>query len=447
MRMVDFHAASFADTMRRKTGWFSLIWVACLAFIASSCVPGPTQSPSDEALPLLPTATHTPIPLQPTPTVSPLSGSIRIWLSWNPDAVHSLTLLVEAFSSLHPGVEFSITYVPAEEIVPRLISPTEQVQPPTIFLAPSRHGPELLGGGTIRDLRMQLPTGLPEQLYPLAWSQVRFGEAVLGVPIRQQGNVLFRNRILAPRPAANLTELLETADELRSVGLTGAYFDFATEFSAPFADSCDADFAPLEGPNGFTDSGGLCWLELLQLMSAAGPVTIGGQEDLLLFEQSQSGWYIGSTEEVERLNQSLGENALSIDRWPLYAGTGRRLSGFVWTENAYLHSDVGETDLPANLEFLLFLISPEAQLTLAGSHGGKFHSVRPSVQPEDPQLVQIKAALELGVPLPIWAGTISYHEALERAIRAVSIQGTDPPSAYERALLDMDTNLEEEEGG
>jgi ABC-type glycerol-3-phosphate transport system substrate-binding protein len=358
-----------------------------------------------------------------------------------------LTLLADAFTSLHPNVEFSITYVPADEIIPSLIQPAAQGVSPTVFFASSGHGPHLLDTGIIRDLRLDLPPDLPAQIYPLAWSQVRFGEAVLGVPIRQHGNVLYRNRSLAPRPAGTLADLRETADELRSVGLTGAYFDFATEFSAPFADTCDADFAPLEGSSDFAESAGLCWLELLQFMSASGPVTMDSDEDLLLFESSESGWYLGSTEELESLNQILGENVVSIDPWPHYARTGRRLSGFVWTENAYIHAGVDEIDLAANLEFLLFLISPEAQLTLAGIHGGRFNSVRPSVRPEDPQLEQIKATLELGVPLPIWAGPDPYHEALERAIRAVGIQGTDPNTAYERALLDLEAEPEEDAGG
>lgn len=426
-----------------------MIGTAILALVLAACGSSATQAVEDETSTVPPTATQTVIPIQDTPTVTPLLGSVRIWLSWKPDAVNSLKLLTEAFSSLHPNVGFSITYFPLGEIIPTLLASTEAGSLPTVFFAPSHHGPQLLSGGVIRDLRMSLPTDLPDQLYPLAWSQVRYGETVLGVPLRMDGNVLYRNRTLVPIPAAKLSDLLESAHELRSVGLTGAFFDFATGFSAPFAVACDSDLAPVDGGSGFLAAGGLCWLELLRVMSAAGPVTIGGDEDILLFESAIVGWYLGSTEETLRLNQSLGERVVSIDPWPLYTTTGRRLSGFVWTENAYVHAGIEEADLAANIEFLLFLISPEAQLTLAGNHGGRFNSVRPSVIPADPQLQQIKAALELGVPLPIWAGTNPYHEALERAVRAVAIQGTDSGTAHERALLEIesDSNSSQGDGG
>ncbi len=366
--------------------------------------------------------------MTPTATVSPLSGRVSVWLDWGPEEMSSLVGLVEAFRVLHPRVQVSLTYFPADELEAAVANPTEGFAPPTLLIGPDAWGPGLWLSGRIQDVADLFAPGLRQSLLPVAVSQVVYGEAVLGVPLELQGVVLFVNRQRMPMSAPDLSALIDAAARSRTT------LDYGFAFTGGFLHTCGTELLDEKGNPAFGGEGGVCWLDLLRTLALAGPVAYNSDEDFDRFAEGEAAWLIDGTWQRHRLLDSLSEAALAIDPWPVYAFTGRPLAGFVWTENAYLVEGLGPEDREANWEFVRFLVSLQAQQALADPQGAAHLPVTAGVLTSDPLMSQAMVALESGVPHPIRPEVALYGLPMERSIYAVLRQGADLNLAQLRAL-------------
>jgi ABC-type glycerol-3-phosphate transport system substrate-binding protein len=351
--------------------------------------------------------------------------------------VGRLTELIEAFQSAHPGVEFALTYVPEDEMEAAIQQAGSQGELPSIFLGPSAWGPALSAQGLILDLSSTVTAEVQRSLHPLAWSQVAYQNQVLGLPVRMHGMVLYRNRKLAQVPAASLPDLVETARLLRGTASVGAALDFGYRFTVPHAQACGGGLLSPEAPPALDGALGLCWLTVLRDLSRAGPVVFNTDEDLELFRSGGAAWFVGSTELYPMLTQALGEANLAVDPWPTFPGTGGRLAGSTWTENAYLSADLRGDDLEAAWSFVLSMLTAEAQLSWSQSiHGGHLPAFA-LVDPAEAAVAAMHAAVRSGTPLPLWSLDPNHVAVLERAARGVSLQGAEPETAQRRALEEL----------
>jgi len=385
----------------------------------------------------------TPTPEPPsTSTATPGSrGSIVVWLDWRPASLTVLERVVESFLALNPSVSLAVAYFPSEELRSRFESAATQGVGPTILIAPSSWGPELLAEGLVRDVSARITSDLRDDLHPLARSQVEFNGQVLGLPLGLEGVVLFRNRTLLSQPIKTVDEWVATAQSLAAAGGSRTGLDLAFLNSTSQLAVCDGALVGDEGRPGFATQAGLCWLDLLTQLARVGPPTFHSEDDLLLFEDQQSPWLIDLAEHADRLSNALGDESLAIDAWPTYTPTARPLVGYVWTENLYFTASSRSNDFDASWAFATYLLSPEVQVPWGENPEARNLPVRADVAIEEPWLQEILSALSTGVPLPLIVGLEEFVEPLEREIQAAVVRGADPGFALQRAAAEIDRQL------
>lgn len=410
-----------------------LVWGSAL-LLAACTGSEPVTTVTTEPPPAA--ASPTPSP-QPSPTAAEPAGTVSIWLSWTPEAIRQLNELISAYQQRHPEVEFSVSFLPADELRDQLSRAFEQDAAPTVFIAPSSWGPELAQSGLVVDLS-QLPVDqIRSVIQPLAWDQVEVAGRIIGLPIQLQGNVLYRNRELEPVPAATVEDLVDAAQGFRGTLNVGMSLDYGFGIIGPLALACggpliqEGEPLDLEGPEV------PCWLELLQELSNAGPVEFNTETDQQRFGAGTAAWQIDSTEQYAEFGSLLGAEALVIDPWPVFESTGEPIAGFVWTENVYFSSGVERLELDLAWSFVASLLSADSQLAFSNPNRAAHIPVHAAVPAPPGVLGQMNEALLGGAPRPLWAVPEDQLDLLERAARAVSLQGTDVETALRRAMDEL----------
>lgn len=413
---------------------FQILCLSSLLLLVSCSgpEPTPTQTPAPAATPApsIPTASPSPTPQGPT-------GTVSIWLSWTPEAIRQLNQLIQDYEQAHPEVQFSVSYVPADQMRDTLAAAFDGGDPPSIFMGPSTWGPELIQAGLVADLS-QLPIEQPQSvLQSLAWSQVEYGTRVLGLPIQLRGNVLYRNRDLAPVPAATIESLVDTAQQFRGTLNVGISLDFGYTAVGPFSQACGGPLIQQGAPLDLEGPVLPCWLGLLQELGPAGPVDFNSGAGRETFLAGGSAWQIDSTEQFEQFQAQLGSDSLVVDPWPVFEATGEPVAGYVWSENVYFSSGIDPTELDLAWAFVNSLLSADSQLALSNPTQAAHIPVHAAVPPPPGQLGQMDRSLLEGVALPLWTIPSDQQETLERAARAVSLQGTDVETAIRRAIEEL----------
>ncbi|MGH2620849.1 MAG: sugar ABC transporter substrate-binding protein [Anaerolineales bacterium] len=410
-----------------------MLFIALLT-ACSTAIPVPTTTPQPTAPSTTPAPTATPEQAEP---VEGSQATLSIWLSWGPDGVRALNELIRAFHSDHPGATFAVAYVPADELRQTLDQAAAVRELPSLFLAPSRWGPELLQAGMIHDLADQPIDQVKAIVHSLAWSQVTQRDQVLGLPIQLDGDVLYRNRELAPVPAATVEGLVESSRRFRGTPAVGMNLDFGYSTIVPFGSACGGQIVQPGTLPDLQGTLGPCWLALLQELSRAGPVAFNTDLDREAFESGQAGWLIESTELYETLAARLGEAAVAVDPWPIYEASGEPLAGYVWGENIYFRNGMEPAELELAWEFSTFLLSAEAQQALSSPFGAGNLPVHAGTLPLVGVYGLMYQALLRGVSRPLEPQAAGIAEILERAARAVAVQGTSVEIALRRALEEL----------
>ncbi len=363
---------------------------------------------------------------------------MRIWLSWNSDELRSLQRVIDRFLAQNPAAEFSIAYFPEDELLPALESQQDASLGPSIVFAPSAWGPWMWSQGWIVDVADRVDEELETNVHPLAWSQVSYQNARIGLPLELQGLVLYRNRALAGTAPESVADWVNAALQLKEEGKVGIALDLGFDITASQIDACDASLFDETGEVTIDTPEGRCWLELLAFIRQASRVTTNSDEDLALFETGQAGWVIDGTWNARRYEDALGIQNLLVDLWPVYQTTDRRLAGFVWTENVYLRQGLSDLDTDAAWAFMRFLLTPEAQAILSQAANADHLSVLSGLESADILQRELTVALFQGVPRPLLMDLDLYRAPLESAVDVVAVQGADPDLAIEVALSKLE---------
>ncbi len=412
-----------------------------LIILITACQPIPSPTATITSTPTEVFVTASPQPTATLDQKTSMTGTIRLWLYWNPSELDSLREVISAFLEQYPGVSISIAYYSIDELRTALEMATNQDTAPTIIFGPSSWGPELWQDGRLLDLKSQLATDPLPSIDPLAWNQVNYDGAVIGLPLERQGIVLYRNRSIVAEAGNTLEELVSMGQELKSDQSVGFGLDFGFLYSASQIAVCDGDLFDAEGNLNLEDQVGYCWLRLMRNFRGAGRVWFNSDEDVTLFKAGESGWLIESTLGSRHLSSFEGVRDLVIDPWPVYSETGRRMAGFVWTENLYLINGASRDDIEATWSFARFLLSPEIQLILSDPDGANHLPALSNLILDDALQIQMLTSLSSGVPLPLRPDLHLYIEPLESAVRAVAIQGASPELALDIALTKIDQAL------
>lgn len=376
----------------------------------------------------------------PTPDLRPTSvvaGSVSLWVTWKPEGVRALNELIEGFQSRNPGTSFAVSYVPADELRATLDEAGASGTLPSLILAPSTWARELFDSGLTQDLSDRPTEEFRVRVHPLPWAQANHQGQVLGIPIQMHGNVFYRNRDLAPIPASTLEGLVQADQALRGSFSEGVAQDYGFRTAAPLSAACGGQLMPDGSAPDLGSPVARCWLELLRDLTPAGPVFFNSDEARELFAEGRAGWLIDNTERFEDLREALGEEALTIDPWPVYQETGESLAGFVWTENAYFSAELNSEDFDLAWDFVGFMLSEDSQLALSNPNGAAHIPVHISAPPLPGHVGQMLSALLEGTALPTSNPRPEYVEVLERAARAVSVLGTPVELALQRAIAEL----------
>jgi maltose-binding protein MalE len=384
------------------------------------------------------TATATgPSPDTPIATPSPsppprynVEGDVHLWLSWAPEELRSLELVIEGFRQEYPGVTVYVSFYPPEEVRAAFERAGESGQPVSLLLGPAEWGPSLFEQGLVRDLSVRITSDLHESIQPLAWSQVAYRGAVVGLPLELQGVVLYRNRALVRSPVGSLEEMLNTAGELRtSEVVEGAALDMGFMYSASQIAPCGGNISFERDTPVLTPESGLCWLSLLSELGSAGPVTFDSDEDRELFVAGKAAWYWDGTEVARELNRELGVGNLVIDPWPRDDERGLDLAGFVWSENIYFAASSSAQETEAAWVFASYLLTRQAQATLAEVHGAGHLPVLKDLRLETDLQTEAMTALLQGVAFPLEPEHTRYMGQIEDAARMVTEGRGEPEFA------------------
>ena len=434
------HSHRIQGSVALKTLSLRLVGIT-LVILITACQPTPSPMPTMTSTPTEVPRTPTP---QPTSTPDPkalIEGTVRLWLDWNPMELESLHRVISSFHDQYPAVTFALTYYPYDDLRSALELGITEGNAPTMIFAPSRWGPELWQDGRLLDLTIQVDKDLLSAIDPLAWNQVNYDGAVIGLPLERQGIVLYRNRLIVSQAAGTLEELVSMGQDLKGEQSVGFGLDFGFMYSVSQFAACDGDLFDAKGKLNLEAEVGHCWLRLLRTLRNAGRVWFNSDEDLILFGMGSSGWLIESTLESERLSRLEGVRDLVIDPWPMYSETGNRLAGFIWTENLYLLKGSSPDDVEASWAFARFLLSPEVQIILSDPEGANHLPALRDLILSDPLQIQMEASLSSGVPLPLQPDLYLYIEPLEGAVRAVSVQGASPELALDIAFTKIEQAL------
>lgn len=412
-----------------------LISIGLFLSVITACTPveeiTPTLNTAPEAtLPVAVRATSTAMVVaEPEETIT---GEIRILYSWSADKTELLLQVLEEFKAQHPAVRISLAYYTPDTLKQGFISAVENGQPPTLIIAPSTLGQELYNAGWILDVENRLPESFRDQIYPLLWSQISYDQNVIGVPLEQKGIVLIRNRRMVPAKADTVEGLKQAAFQINDGPVVGAALDFEFINMASFLSACNGQLASAYDKPAFSGPVGECWADIMWQFACTGWNTQGTDDDLNLFLEGRSAWLIDGTWKLKELSETVGENWVTVDSWPTYAATGKRLAGFVWTENAYLVNGLSPADDEASWAFIEFLISVEIQNTIVSLLGTSQIPAYQYVALNNLLLRQVVFALERSVPLPLEIDLELYQQALEPEIMDI-LQGGDPGLALLRA--------------
>jgi len=263
---------------------------------------------------------------------------------------------------------------------------------------------------------------------------VRSGGEIFGMPLSLSGNVWYRNLRLAPNPSPSVEDWVSHGIALRGPDGVGAALDLSYLTIAPWFWACHGSVQALNAHLEIELQAGPCWIRLVGVIAQAGEIASDAQGDRRAFVEGRAGWLIDDTEASGEVLSALGPDFVRVDPWPVYGLSGLAIPGFVWTESAFLVSGSNPEQLTMAVAFLDSLIQSDSQEALLNAPGTHWRTVRTDVDAIDPWKDQLLQALRSGVLRPVVSGVPPEMEILERAARAVAVQGTDPDLAWRTAL-------------
>ncbi len=380
-------------------------------------------------------------PTAATELKSSFQGRVTLWLDWSPTELKSLREVITSFQDKFPEITFAIGYYPTDELRLAVDDATTSGTMPSLLFAPSNWGPELWQAGLVVDLSDLVKPDFQAMIDPVAFTQVVYGGEIIGLPVERQGIVLYRNRELVSQSPMTIEELLARSQIIQNKDIVGAGLDFGAMYSVSQLTVCGGTLFGASGNLAIGNDVGHCWLRLFRSLKDAGEVVFNADDDLALFEANSSAWLIESSLQAPQIAQAVGVDNLAVDPWPVYGETGERLGGFVWTENIYLLEGSSPANQEASWAFVLFLLTPEAQLILSAPDQAGHLPALSGLELDNRLQSQLIASLSAGVSRPLRTDLDLYLEPLEGAIRAVVVQGASPELALDIALKKIEQAL------
>lgn len=292
-------------------------------------------------------------------------GRLTLLAPASPEEQAVVRTLVDGFSALCPDITVTIQALPLGKPLAGATPEATQVEE---FLAAGDvdllflshvYLPALAEAGLIAPVDEMLDLALMQPMRPLTVQAMRSGEALYGVPLFIDLQVLYHNRALVQDPAGTLTDLRAQALAGAPVVLDG---DFAWGFWG-----VGAFGGQLFGPQGefvLSPTALTRWLAWLQESGERFNVrtTPARSEARRLFMTGASAYYVAASVELADLAARLGEDVLAVALMPQGpAGPGRPLAQ---VDGLMASAALTAAQAPLAARFLSYAASAPAQTLL-----------------------------------------------------------------------------------
>ncbi|OGO16042.1 MAG: hypothetical protein A2Z14_03585 [Chloroflexi bacterium RBG_16_48_8] len=409
-----------------------VIALTCILVLMVSCKAGGSEPIATPTAPL--TSTPSPSPTlaptstpEPSPTKLPdVQGEISLWVDWTEPELMVLFHHLEAFQERFPEIQISVSYFPSAELLDRFRAAVQEGMEPTMLIGPSDWTKQLVQDGSIRELDGRATEEFLGSIQPVALEGVAFNQSIYGLPLSMEGILLYRNRSLISESPASLDDLVSLTQELEGEDLIGIRLDLGFLQTGAFLQACGGELLGVDGELALTLRAGECWLDILQKLRLAGPVTLNTEDDLEAFEAGQAAWLVDGSWNSARIMEALGMEQVAIDPWPIYSPTENTLTGYAWSRNIFFGAAAEEQDFNAAWILARYLLTPEVQEDFARSTLGQHVPVLKSVPTTERWLQEMMTAMGMNIALPLYPEFSIFTEHLELAAVDVARRGYDP---------------------
>lgn len=242
-----------------------------------------------------------------------LDGRILIWHSWPETEQAVLDNVLQEFRDIHPDVTIISTYVPPNELRQRYETTVPQGLGPNLIIGDADWIPALAAADLVAELNQYQVTTF-DFLASTLRKLRRPGESGLyGLPLAVGTRVLYYNATMVARPFSTIDEMFAASEGDDRVALPvtfeDAYWGIQAYGAGLFNSSGEFDL---------TDSGLIPWLTVLKDAQEA-PNLITSRDLVALrqlFIDGEVAYYIGRPEDLDILNDAIGEFAVGVATLP-----------------------------------------------------------------------------------------------------------------------------------
>ncbi len=302
-------------------------------------------------------------PAVTSPETLQVQGRIILWHGWSGPQAEAINASIDRFAEIYPDARITRSTMPAEELVQRFRTRAAMGLGPDLLIAPARTIPELAQEELIQDLTPYIDVdpsvNLARYLSP-ALETVHYEERLYGLPVALNTMVLYYNRELVETPPTDLDGLLREATEGRAVALNTDFYRAFWGIKAFGGELFDEQGRVVLDEGGFAN-----WLGWLKIAQGNPGVFMSTDREVTaeLFVSSRVAYYVGSSNEVHALRESLGAELVGVARLP--AGPHRAAGPFLESDAIFINASSSSAQTELVLRLARFLTSTEQQTQLA----------------------------------------------------------------------------------
>ena len=393
------------------------------------------------------TATPQPTPSAATPTSAPAPVAapvtVTLWHTWTGRSAQTLDALARAFEQQQPDIRISLQTHAVATLVRDYTAQAADATAPQIILLRGRYLGELAARQVIVPLDAVLSDADREQFIPAALASGQWNNQQYGLPMRVDGLVFWHDRRNLPTPPTTLTDLaqlpLPTPTSGGSAPLALAYHLSLTT-ALPYLAALGGQLVTAADPVAFATSGYTAttrWLRGLQALATTPQVLVSDDLGAVdrVFQAGRAASALDWSYRWEDYAQVWGAEQVGAAPLPALTPGSSAPPTVLVADVLCLNTVTTEAQRTAATAFVRFLVSAEAQTTLAQQGGGLPAQRQATVAPPLQAVWQALQSSQGAMPLPAldergWA-------VLDALLRSAISDTSDPAAAINRAAQEM----------
>jgi arabinogalactan oligomer / maltooligosaccharide transport system substrate-binding protein len=369
-----------------------------------------------------------------------LSGTITIWHALKELEAEAFNGVVASFQEAYPDVTFDILYVPDTDLRGKFETAAATGGGPTMLVGFADWGPAFYDASLVADLSGMASADFLAGINQAALDSVEYNSALVGLPLGIKGVVMYRNTSIVPEAPTSVDDLIAKAQAATQGDVVGAYLERGPFFVFGHLHAQGGQLMTAEGDPAFNTDAGVAWLTMLNSFTEAGPAEFNADNDVNLFKAGKAGIIIDGTWNLQSLAESIGEDNLKVDPWPV------GLAGYVQNDNLYMSANAEGANKDATWAFMQYVLSQEAQAEVAAINIGFFPAAL-GVDVPDRLRQEVVTAFGAGVAFPVIPEMNAYWGPMETALKTVFDEAGDPAASLATAEESVNAAIVEIRGG